>query len=228
MEIIPTILEQSEEGFIHQFTRLVPYFKLFQIDIADRDFAANDTLTVQEVNHALSLIPARLREGVTIDYHLMTRSYEQISAHCEASNKYVSVRNVLLHHNLSPDYASLSTRYPHLTFGGVVSVEDALTGDLPATPLFTLPIIQIMTVHIGVQGNPFIEEAFIKIEQLKNAGYSGKIYIDGGVNRTSLSLILSKTALPDSLCIGSFLTRSENLAETAEYLFDLLRNKQTK
>jgi len=56
----------------------------------------------------------------------------------------------------------------------------------------------------------------IKVEQAKNTYVNKIILIDGGVNSKTLSDIVSKRYRPDILCVGSYLTKSDNVKISVE------------
>ncbi|MFS8158775.1 MAG: hypothetical protein ACMG6E_00920, partial [Candidatus Roizmanbacteria bacterium] len=79
--------------------------------------------------------------------------------------------------------------------------------------------IQIMTIHPGKQGQPFLPDTLDKISQLRKRKYTGEILLDGGINEKSLAYILENcTYLPDTICPGSFFHKNiqENLMSLRE------------
>lgn len=216
MELIPTILEETPEAAATQIIRLSPYFSAFQIDVVDGVFAPNKTPSVRELK--LPDVP-----GLTYDFHLMTQDYEWEVADIKALSASHRVRNILIHADLSPNYHLLSMNFPQFTFGAVLNSEDSVPEAAASYNLKTLPLIQFMTVHIGAQGNPFIEQVLKKIEQIKRLGYHGKIFIDGSVNDETLPRILFREFRPDALCIGSFITKTPDLEMRVKHLKEHLQ-----
>lgn len=216
-------MESSPESLVYQIRHLAAFFPVFQIDVTDGTITPNKTPLTRDLIPLLDSIPFALRERITFDYHLMTSEYEREIADIVTVSKKVQVRNILIHSELSPNYYLLAENFPQFTFGAVLNSEDNVYEVMKNYEINSFPIIQFMTVHIGYQGNPFIEEVLTKIEQLRKTGYRGKIFVDGGINKETLMKIFSRTFLPDVLCIGSYLTHSDNVARDAEYLFDLLR-----
>lgn len=216
-------MEKSPESLIYQIKHLAAFFPVFQIDVTDGTITPNNTPLAKDLIPLLDTIPSALREAITFDYHLMTAGYEREISDILTVSQKVKVRNILIHSELSPNYYLLSKNFPQFTFGAVLNSEDNVYEVMKNYEINSFPLIQFMTVHIGYQGNPFIEEVLIKIEQLRKTGYRGKIFIDGGVNKETLMKIYSRTYLPDVLCVGSYLTHSDNIARDAEYLFDLVK-----
>ncbi len=76
--------------------------------------------------------------------------------------------------------------------------------------VLSYPAIQIMTISPGPQGQAFEPANLDKIKTLRKNGYKGEILIDGSVNEKSIKLILEKEKVfwPDTLCVGSYLSRA--------------------
>jgi pentose-5-phosphate-3-epimerase len=79
-----------------------------------------------------------------------------------------------------------------------------------------------MSVVPGFQGSKFLPETLDKIEELRHFGYQSDIYLDGGINVTTLPLIYKRNHRPDFLCIGSYLTKSMNIAKSVKDLYTLI------
>jgi len=79
-----------------------------------------------------------------------------------------------------------------------------------------------MTIEPGFQGNKFIPEMLLKINELREHGFTGQIILDGGINDQSLPIILKNKYLPDAVCPGSYLHE-----DTEQRLRNLLRLIET-
>lgn len=225
MQLVPTLLEKNPQNIIDQIIRLSPYFSVFQIDVVDGVFAPNKTPSAKELLPLLGSLSGEVKQKISFDYHLMTGDYEVEIEHIKAVNKEVRVRNVLVHSDLSPNYHLLSMNFPEFVFGAVLNSEDNVYEVMKSYDLKIFPVIQFMTVHVGFQGNPFIEVVLKKIEQLKIGGFSGQIFIDGGVNDQTVPLIMEKKYRPDVLCVGSYITRTEQLKERVLLLREQINPK---
>jgi len=217
MKIIPSLVEQSAPALFDRIAFLSPYFRQFQIDIEDGIFVKNKTLRVEEfVSFVLSNPPTH--SPFVYDFHLMVCDPEN---HLPIIAKLPRqmVGTIFIHFPVFPPYQLLTTTYPTYQFGLVLNPEDKVQ-DIPPTLISSLPALQLMTIHPGPQGQPFIKEVLIKIEQLRNRGFGGKIYIDGAVNETTFPLFSSLRFQPDFLCPGSYLAKSpkEDLARRVRYL----------
>lgn len=218
MIVFPSILEKSAEEYISQIQKLSKYYSHFQIDIADGIFVSNKTAQIQEISPLFIPSVARSMSHLTFEFHLMVKDYKTGIEKILDLKKLINISLVLVHLSLNPDIENLTSKIERLLFGLVLNPEDEVETIKTKYNLKKMPIIQIMSVHPGAQGNPFIPETLQKIEQLKNANYKNIISLDGGINDTTIPYILSHKFKPDILCPGSFLTRAENLEQRVTYL----------
>ncbi|MBI4225996.1 hypothetical protein HY612_02680 [Candidatus Roizmanbacteria bacterium] len=214
MQVVPTTLEKTVDSLFVQIYNLLPYFKIFQIDISDGLYTPNKTVQIEEI---MSYKTQSINQ-VTFDFHLMVKDYETEIQKLKILKGQVNIDNIFIHYSLFPDYESLSEKYPEFRFGLVINVQDSVELFAKRYPNTSLPLIQLMTIDLGYQSLPFKPEMLQKIEQLKNLGYRSKIFIDGGINDKTLPFILSQEYKPDVLVIGSFLIRAENLKQRVDYL----------
>lgn len=216
MIIFPSILEKTSEEVFRQVQKLSKYYSHFQIDIADGLFVPSSTLKIEEF---LSKIQnTRLPTSLTFEFHLMVKDFESNIKKLLKLKKFMNIKTILIHASLSPNHSLLTTTYPEFSFGLVLNPEDSVETIKTNYDLQKVPLIQIMSVNPGAQGNPFIPGTLQKVEQLRNANYKNIISLDGAINETTLPFILSQKFQPDILCPGSYLTRVDNLEEHVKYL----------
>jgi len=218
MQIVPAPLEKNASSLVAQIERLSPYFQTFQVDIADGIFVPNKTVQIDEIASYLTDNRQPITEKLTFDFHLMVKDYVKDIEKLKKLRNLLKIRNVFIHFSLSPNYPLLATNYPQFSFGLVLNPEDSVEQLAINFQLSTIHCIQIMSVSPGFQGSPFIPETLKKVEQLRLKDYRNKIYLDGAINQDTIPLILSLKNQPDYLCIGSFLTKAENLKERVDYL----------
>ncbi len=219
MQIIPAILEKNPESLFFQIRRLSPYFKSFQIDIADGMLVPNRTVQIEELIGYLTYNESLMTNNLSLDFHLMVKDYE--SAIKKLSNEVIGrfqIRNIFVHFSLLPNYSLLTTSYPRFSFGLVLNPEDSVTQIAKSYELSAIPSIQIMSVHPGSQGSRFLPETLKKIEQLRLQDYRNKIYLDGAINQDTLPIISAQPYLPDYICPGSYFNKSIDLNKSVEIL----------
>lgn len=218
MEIIPSVLEKSPSDLLTQIEKLLPYFKSFQIDIADGIFVPNKTVLIEEISEHLTYN----MKHVTFDFHLMVKEYEREVVKLIKLLKFIKINTVFIHFSLLPNIKHLTTDYP-FTFAPVLNPEDPVEELDKLYQLKIVSAIQIMSVNPGFQGSEFLPETLKKIEQLRLKNYRNKIYLDGGINADSLKTISRQKFLPDVLCPGSFLTQAPDIAENVRILNSFLK-----
>ena len=218
MQTIPSILEKDASSLFYQINKLSPYFKRFQIDIADGIFVPNKTVQIDEIKDVLN--KDSLYKDCLFDFHLMVKDYESEIKKLEKLKNLINIKNVFVHADLHPNYELLTTNYP-LSIGLVLNPQDQVSDLTSHYALDTIPCLQIMSVVPGFQGSPFIPETLNKIEQLRVLGYKSNIFIDGAVNDKTLPFINKQRFKPDFICPGSYLTKAKDLKKNVEYLLKL-------
>lgn len=211
MQTVPSLLEKTSEDLFSQINKLSPYFKRFQIDIADGIFVSNKTVQIEEIKDSLN------KDSLLFDFHLMVKDYEKEIKKLENLRKLIKINLVLIHLSVTVNYELLTTRslFP---IGLTLNPEDQVNNLTSCYSLKQIPAIQIMSVVPGVQGNPFLPETLMKIEQLRLLGYRNKIFLDGAVNDKTLLFINKQKFKPDVICPGSFLTKAKDLKKNVEFL----------
>jgi len=222
MIVFPSILEKTPEALWSQVEKLSRYYSHFQIDIADGIFVPNKTLQIDEILQSIQSSNHPIVRQSTFEFHLMVKDYHKEIEKLQKLRNYLSIETILIHSSLSPKYSILNTKYSQFSFGLVLNPEDSVQTIKTKYNLQEIPLIQIMSVNPGAQGNPFIPESLKKIEQFRMANYRNKISLDGAVNDITIPLIISQKYLPDVLCPGSYLTKAENLEERVTYLQKLV------
>ncbi len=154
----------------------------------------------------------------------MVEDYQEEIESIEALNKIVTVKNILLHASLSPNLSDLTLHTTAFSFGLVLNPEDEVKTIVQKYNLANIPFIQIMTVKPGFQGSSFQISLLNKIEQLRSLNYRNKIFLDGGINEETITLILAQKYLPDVLCIGSYFTQSNDIKKRKEKLIQLIKS----
>ena len=213
MRIIPTILEKNKKNFEYQLQRLKLYFNHFHVDIADQIFVNNKTINIKEM---ASSINKTNNNNLIFDFHLMVKDYEDNVKEISKISKIIKIKRVFIHLSANPDIQKLKKIYPEFSFGIVLSPEDRVKTIEQKIDLKDIDSILIMTVYPGFQGSSFLQDMLIKVEQAKNTYVNKTILIDGGVNSKTLSDIVSKRYGPDILCVGSYLTKSDNVKISVE------------
>lgn len=223
MQIIPAILEKNPSSFFSQIKRLLPYFKHFQIDIANESFVSNRTVQIEEITQHLPHFHLQnYIHTVSFDFHLMVKDYQTEVEKLLKLKDYFLIKTIFVHYSLLPNIQYLKSNFP-FSFGLVLNPEDSVEKLSKLYSFKTISSIQIMSIHPGFQGAQFLPQTLQKVEQLRLLGYRSKIYLDGGINDETLRIILSRKYIPDALVVGSYLTKAENLKERVKFLKEKIK-----
>ena len=212
MQICPSILEPTVDSLVSTINRLSPFYKYFQIDIADGIFVPNKTVQIEDIRDTLN------KDCLSFDFHLMVKDYEKEIKKLEKLRNLITIKNVLIH------YSALTTSYPlrptpySIPIGLTLNPQDQVNDLVRHYSLSNIPTIQIMSVTPGVQGNPFLPDTLNKIQQLRVLGYKSNIFLDGAVNDKTIPVINNLKYKPDVICPGSFLTKAKDLEKNVKYL----------
>lgn len=217
MQVVPTLLNQTLDEFDLQLRTLSQYFNYFQIDIADGEFVPNRTIQIENLilYFATHQPPTA---NLQFDFHLMTKDVEAEILKVGQLRNILHINHVLVH------FSIVANRDQQLTtqYGLVLNPEDQLIDVREKITLTQIPVIQIMTVQPGFQGSEFLPITLNKIEQLRLTNYRNSILIDGGINEETLPVILERQYKPDILCIGSYLTKLDQLEDKVNYLRQIM------
>lgn len=217
MIVCPSVLESTASEYILTIKRILPYFQYFQIDFADGEYTNGRTASLEDIVNGLSQNIVDLSDLV-FDFHLMSKNYLKNTVDLLELKKILNIKNLFFHFDLHPDVITISKRFPDFNIGLVLNPQDEVEELARLYKLNKIASIQIMSVVPGAQGNPFLSETLKKIEQLRQAGYRNKIFLDGAVNENTIPEILSKKYLPDVICPGSYLTKTNTLKVRVDYL----------
>jgi len=211
MQTVPSILERTPQDLFLQINRLSPYFRRFQIDIADGIFVPNKTVQIEEIKDSLY-------KDCLFDFHLMVKDYETEIRKLEKLKKLINIKYIFIHFSAVSNFGLRFSNFSSIPIGLTLNPQDQINDLTSCYTLNTIPCIQIMSVTPGAQGNPFLPETLNKIEQLRDISYRKDIFLDGAVNEKTIPVILSKKYKPDFICPGSYLTKTKNLKKRVEYL----------
>ncbi len=217
MLVCPSMPMPTMEILAATLNRLSLYYNYFQIDIGDGIYVPNRTVQIDDIANNYQSIDNF--ENLVLDFHLMVKHYEEDIAKLAKLKNNLNIGKIFVHFGLNPDIKNLRKQYG-FPVGPVLNFEDKVSDLKIANPPETVDFLQIMSISPGPQGNPFIPESLIKIEQLRKAGYESKIFLDGAVNDQTLPYINALKYKPDVICPGSFLCKptGEELKKRVVYL----------
>lgn len=212
MEIIPSVLIQSEQEFLNQTRSVLGAVNMIQLDIADGQFVPNTTWADPEV----------VEEKLEIDceLHLMVQDpLEEVRKW-----EYVpQIKRVLVHYESDPENTADILAQIH-SYGWEVGV--VLNPDTPIDVVENfveeIDAIMFMGVKPGFQAQSFIPETLERIREFKSKHPNIFVEVDGGVNKETIANIAKAGA--DASCPGSAVFGSGNAAKNVQKLKELSIN----
>lgn len=188
MKIVPAILTSDKEEYMAQYNKL-DLFDEIQVDLMDGLFVSNKSLSVDDVENPLNkFLEAHLMVKDPLQYFssLKNKGFRRVVAHIEAVSDMDSFLKEAIKNNFEPVIAF----NPNSKLKLIKGVKNYLK----------------MTVIPGNQGQELDLNALEDALSFKKSNPSLNIGIDGGVNLDNVSKLLDL----DYLCIGSYLTKSNN------------------
>lgn len=210
--IVPAILEQAKPEFLNQMSRVldIPGVTRVQVDFGDGIFVKNKMVPISEV--------PQLDPRIHWEAHLMEESPQDFFEYQRAGFK-----TILLHYesfDLEQDLHKAIKKIVELGMIPAIALN-------PETPVGILkkfePGIhhfQLMGIHPGFQGTPFLEETCSRLAELRKLCPNAILEVDGGVNETNIKRIAEMGA--DLLIAGSVLIKSTNISAQYEKLKSLV------
>lgn len=203
IQIIPSILVQTEQEFAKQIQALEGVLEIVQLDIADGKFVPNTTWADPEIVKEVSKID--------IELHLMV---VDPLAELKKWSSVEQIKKVLIHYEAVDNLADIM---PTLhAYGWEIGI--VLNPDTPIEVLDPyLPEIQtvmFMGVVPGFQGQSLIPEVLKKIKKFTALHPDIFTELDGAVNETTLPDITKsgvKAVCPGSAIFGNERTPKENV-----------------
>ena len=205
MLIYPSILEKNTDDLLKRLKALLPFFSYFQIDITDGKFVPNKTVQIEEIATTIERWNNGTIKQKTFEFHLMVDDYVSEIEKLNLITNVVKIKCVLIHIKVLP-----AVPYP-------------LSSNFQWDSIKQFDTVQLMTVHPGQQGSPFVPEVLNKIEELHKLGFGGKIILDGAMNDKTLAFVMKQKYLPDAICPGSYF--SSDIIHHLELLQRIIDNK---
>lgn len=207
-QIVPAILETTKSGFLEKLnlaTKL-PGVERIQVDFGDGIFVPNEMLPVSEMDV--------LNPEFHFEAHLMVKApmdffdyelcgFKTIIVHFEA---YESTEAVL--------GAIKSIKEMGLKPG--VCINNSTPVEVLKDFISEVSHFQLMSIIPGFQGQPFLENTYERIGELRKISPNAIIEVDGGVSLLNAKKIAESGA--DLLTAGSSLVKQSNPLEAYEKL----------
>lgn len=195
--VIPAILSSELTDYRRQIEVYSSFTSYLNIDVMDGKFVENTTPSLKDIMNSINDC------NVTLTVHLMVENPEE-----ELSSIIADRRVPLVYVHLETiEESFLHQEYP-FDIGLVISPHTDVESFKQW--ILRIPVVQIMTIEPGAQGNAFQPELLETITTIREWGFTGEIHIDGGVSLDTISQITKYH--PDVLNVGSAISHSQDPA----------------
>ncbi len=214
IEIIPSLLVGTETEFKTQTAAVKGAVSMIQIDLADGNFVPNTTWAFTH--------PQAAQRVLDIDFELHLMVADPLTT-LEQWEDNPRLRRVLIHVESALDLnqtiqSTIQNLKSKIDIGLVLNPETPITVLDPY--INSIQAIMFMGVHPGFQGQEFIPGTLDRIRMLKVKAPQQFVEIDGGVNESTLSDLISAGA--DGVCPGSAIFGKGNPAENVRSMRALI------
>lgn len=217
MQIIPSVLVDSEKKFISQLNAVQDILPMIQLDIADGVFVPNTTWAEPSVVE---------REcEIDVELHLMVRDPLHELERWSATEV---IQRVLIHFESVTDFRETLRRASEYGWQVGAVLNPDTDWRLVEPYLAELSAVMFMGVHPGFQGQKLIPDVLSAMAEFKSLNPTTFMSIDGGVNEETLADIAATDA--DSVCPGSVIFGNErspadNIARMQKIINSLTEQK---
>jgi ribose 5-phosphate isomerase B len=190
--IVPAVLTADEQVFKSVISTQRTDTPILNFDFIDGSLVSGRTISIEAV-----LPDLQSYQGL-ISIHSMNRDVEAEAALVSTLPNLVYFY-IQVEAGLGQCQKIAETEYSFLPVLSINATTE-LTEEIIALAK-KFQAVQFMTVEAGAQGRAFLPSCLDKITQLRSAGFSGEIHLDGGINSENIALI--KTFAPDVCNVGS-------------------------
>ena len=195
--IVPAIIPTSLHAVVEATTSF-RFCREIHVDVVDGIFTETASWPYEPAGEVITL--KSYTDGYTLEVDLMVkdpfaaaRAWEQAGA------------DMLVFHAETIDLASFKDFIDHTSMTVGISFHGATALETVLPFIAIADYVQLMGIYtIGVQGEPFDESVFQKIEDIKKTFPNKTISIDGSVNEKTIARLVS--AGVDRLIVGSAIT----------------------
>ncbi len=208
--IVPTIFAFDQLFLEERLERYEGLAERVQLDIADSNFSAQPTLSVDFMVEQ----PTTLKR----DVHLMVAEPVEWLEKCreEAIDLVIGqIESMSSQAEFKKEAERLGIKW-----GLAVDLDTAVT-DLDWKTAKEADQLLVMTVRAGKEGQKLEQKGLDKVKALRQKGYSKEICIDGGVSERTIDKCLKAGA--DVLAIGSSLSQAEDVVAAWENLQEKIK-----
>lgn len=212
IEIIPSVLVQTEEEFKKNIDALGQSVSMIQLDIADGIFVQSKTWADPQVVKECA--------QTEIELHLMVQNpLEELLRWSEIS----LIKRVHFHFEaVAEDMDNTIAAIREAGYEVGVALKPETSIDVLEPYINDIDAVLFLSVEPGAQGRPFQPEVLEKIKAFRTRGWHHFVEIDGGVNETTLPKIIASGV--DAICPGSAIFANGNAKDNVKKMESLINS----
>lgn len=193
IKIVPGILESTFEELSLKLLKVSDFSETVFVDVIDGKFVNNETIGMDELMDTAT--------ELELYVHLLTEEPIEYLNQCREIGAELVVGQVEL----------MEDQVEFLKKARKLEVKAGLALDLP-TPVDFLEgealtmtdTVLLMGVEAGFSEQEFDVKVLEKIKELRSGGFSGDVFVDGGVNKETIGLCVEAGANAFSVTSGIF------------------------
>ena len=221
MRIIPAILTANTDELNKELNYISEFTDEVDIDLMDGVFVQDKSVDINDLP---------ILKDITYNLDLMVENpIEDIEKVLMQQQKGLKVERIFVHIESNFDIVKLCTlSRNNFKLGFSLMVPTAIENFLDIVTQVQksfpdiYPLLQLKTVQIGKQGNPYHPEVLGKIIKARSAGFKGDVYIDGGIDPDIIMSI--KNYEITGVSVGSYISKTSDPMKA----FTQLRNATWK
>ena len=207
MRIIPAILTSDQNELINQLNYISEFTDEVDIDVMDNIFVPHNSITIEEIP---------ILSNIIFNFDLMVQDPESfIQKIIIQKSKGLRVDRIFVHIESKYDLEKIcQMAKDNFNLGFSLTIPTAIenfidiVGKVKTYIPNKVPALQLKTVQIGGQGNPYHPEVLGKISKARTSGFNGDIYIDGGMDPDTIMSI--KNYEIAGVSVGAYISKSSD------------------
>ena len=201
IKIVPAILSADPNTLNDDLKEIEPYSDLLQVDVMDNVFVPNITPQAEQLKILDTNIP--------LDIHLMVKepSEEYLMSFIDANPK-LKINNITVHYEACENIKKTINFIKSKNIKAGVAINPKTSLDTIKDILDEVDMVLVMTVEPGFSGQGFVEDALVKVTELRKLKPELDIEVDGGINDKTAALAAKAGA--NLFVANSFIFKAED------------------
>ena len=203
IQIIPSILEPTQEEFNARYEAVSQHVPVVQLDVLDGSFLPN--IDFHDARYIESLKPQ-----IKFEVHFMIDNVADILDQWN----YDWVEKIIFHFEANENPVGLIGKIKAMSKKVGVAVNPETSVDEIKELIGSVDTVLVMTVHPGRNAAPFVPETIAKVKELREFNSTVNLEVDGGMSPDTIKLAVAAGA--NLIGVGSFIKNDAVAASIAE------------